>query len=162
MNRQYLRYLVIFLLLIIGSGCFQPAVTGKSAMAERIKEVEAKKPSPYLHQVERQGENLILIATWYTGSGNNWIAIARANPNLEPRRIQIGEHITIPVELLKTRKPMPTDFQLSKTPAKPEKTEAVPPLEASDPPELFGPVDSDSQGSAEGVETKLILETLDD
>jgi len=162
MNRHHIRYLIIFLLLIIGSGCFQPAVTGKSMTAETVKEVEAEKPSSYLHQVQRQGENLILIATWYTGSGNNWKAIARANPNLEPRRIQIGEHITIPAELLRTRQTMPGDFHLAKTPAKPEKTEAAPPLETSEPPELFGPVDSASQGSAQEEETKLILETLDE
>jgi hypothetical protein len=65
------------------------------------------KPRPYVHEVRYSGEILISIAKWYTGSRNNWTAIAKANPHLNPNRIFIGDKILIPENLLKRRDPMP-------------------------------------------------------
>ncbi len=65
------------------------------------------KPRPYVHEVRRPGETLISIAKWYTGSRDNWITIAKANPHLNPDRIFIGDNISIPEHLLKRRDPMP-------------------------------------------------------
>jgi len=64
----------------------------------------------YVHQVKWEGETLSLLAKWYTGSPDNWKAIAKANPALDPNRIGIGNEIRIPADLLTTRNPMPKSF----------------------------------------------------
>jgi len=64
----------------------------------------------YVHQVKWEGETLSIVAKWYTGSLNNWKAIAKVNPALDPNRIVIGSDIRIPADLLITRKPMPKSF----------------------------------------------------
>jgi len=168
MTRNQLRHLATILLLL-GSGCTQLVTTGNSApptatpIQEQIAE-DMENGLSYLHQVQRRGETLILIAKWYTGSGNNWRAIARANPELEPRRIVLGERIRIPDRLLRTRKAMPADYRLSSNGGKPEQTEvqAPPPQKGSGTLDLFEPVDSGEQRDREGQETKMILETLDE
>ena len=72
---------------------------------------EPPKEPPYLvHTVKWPGETLALIAKWYTGDTENWRAIAKANPKLDPRRIRLGSQIQIPSELLKNREPMPREF----------------------------------------------------
>jgi hypothetical protein len=88
-----------------------------------------------VHVVRWQGETLSAIASWYTGSWQTWETLAKANPAIDPNRIEIGDRIRIPQTLLKTRKPMPAEFlrpsQEKKTarpapppepPAKPEPT----------------------------------------
>jgi hypothetical protein len=71
-----------------------------------------KEPAPrfYAHVVRWQNETLSFIADWYTASWQNWEALAKANPEIDPNRIEIGDEIRIPETLLKTRKPMPSDF----------------------------------------------------
>jgi hypothetical protein len=59
------------------------------------------------HQVKWSGETLALIAKWYTGRYGNWRAIARANPDLNPHRIVVGNIIYVPPEIMKTQKPLP-------------------------------------------------------
>jgi hypothetical protein len=59
------------------------------------------------HQVRWRGETLSLIAKWYTGHGGNWKALARANPDLNPNRIVLGNRIHIPPEMMKTKKQLP-------------------------------------------------------
>lgn len=59
------------------------------------------------HRVKWSGETLALIAKWYTGHYENWKAIARANPGLNPNRIAVGNMIYIPPEMIKTKNPLP-------------------------------------------------------
>jgi len=103
------------------------------------------KPRPLVHKVRWPGEMLTYIAKWYTGSINNWRAIAAANPKLKPHWIFIGDEIIIPEELVKTRKPMPRDYipstqeiEILPPPTSQPKDEAV-------DIELFGPVDIDQK-----------------
>jgi hypothetical protein len=96
---------------------------------ELLPAVQPEKPkeSPSLvHTVKWPGETLALIARWYTGDTENWRAIAKANPRLDPRRIRLGSEIQIPSELLKNREPMPRDF-LTGGGAKPKKAPATKP-----------------------------------
>jgi len=104
-------------------------------------------PPPYFdHTVRWPGENLIRIAWWYTGSGNNWKYIAEANPSLEPRRMQIGDSIQIPVGLLKTRVPMPKSYRIPVArKRKPQSAPVASPLLPDEDIELFGPVDSEAR-----------------
>ncbi len=93
------------ILVLIWSGC--------NFLSERIHRsstTSSKKDDSYVHQVKWQGEILSLIATWYTGDMNNWRTIAKSNPDLNPKKIAIGDKIRIPSALLITRKPMPKSY----------------------------------------------------
>jgi len=59
------------------------------------------------HTVRWRGESLSLIARWYTGRLENWKALARANPDLNPNRIMVGNVIYIPQEMMNTKEPLP-------------------------------------------------------
>ena len=61
----------------------------------------------YEHKVQWPGESLSLIAKWYTGQYANWKTLARANPGLDPDRIDIGNIIYIPPESMTTQKALP-------------------------------------------------------
>lgn len=139
----------------------------KSFVAAAIKRQKAReksvakalaraRPAPYYHRVRYSGETLSLIAKWYTGDFENWQALTRANPKLNPNRITAGDRIRIPRKLLHTKKPMPRSFVVgsAKTkkpkppPAAPAKVETTVTAEKqSEPPpddveevlELFGP-----------------------
>jgi hypothetical protein len=94
-------------------------------------------PSPperyYIHRVKWDGETLSIIAGWYTGDIENWKALAKANPELNPSRIYVGDKIRLPERLMKTRKRMPLEYLEGFLP-KPKKVEAPPP-EPQPPPE---------------------------
>jgi hypothetical protein len=60
--------------------------------------------------VRYRGETISIIAAWYTGDGENWKALAQANPQINPTLIFEGNEILIPERLLKTREAMPPKF----------------------------------------------------
>ncbi len=64
-----------------------------------------------LHRIAYEGENLDMIARWYTGSSKTVEEIAKFNnyaPNAKPDK---GEIVRIPLALLKRAKAMPRDFK---------------------------------------------------
>jgi len=87
------------------------AIAGCAYVGDKIDTL--RKPTDYVHTVKWPGESLSIIAKWYTGHFDNWKAIARANPELEPARITIGTEVRIPKDLLETKEPMPQDFVTS-------------------------------------------------
>ena len=95
-----------------------------------------------LHTVRWRGENLYVIAKWYTGDGENWRVLARANPELEPDRIRVGETIRIPEKIMQTKKPLPQDFVRPRNEPHAGHVSSKPPEE---PPRLFGPKPYPSQ-----------------
>jgi hypothetical protein len=136
-------------------------------------EIPTQEPRFYIHKVRWTEETLSHIAKWYTGAVKNWKAIAKVNPELDPKKIDIGDTISIPEDLLTTRKPMPHSFvrptvlkkrtslsSLKKT-SKPlelpklfEPIDSEPPTIKIDSPELFGPVETE-QSSIEPDAAKL-------
>jgi LysM repeat protein len=107
----------------------QPPPVEAKAAPEPLPTAQPERPKepPYLvHTVKWPGETLALIAKWYTGGTENWRAIAKANPRLDPRRIRLGSQIQIPSELLKNREPMPREF-VTGGGAKPKKAPAANP-----------------------------------
>lgn len=74
------------------------------------------KPNYFYHRVRYAGETLSIIAKWYTGDGENWRALSKANPKLNPNRIRVGSKIRIPAKLLNTRKPLPRSYVVLATP----------------------------------------------
>ena len=99
--------------------------------AETVLPPPLPKPEshPYVHEVRYSGETLISIAKWYTGSRDNWITIAKANPYLNPNRIFIGDNILIPENLLKRRDPMPLSFL--NTSSRKKSAQTLPPKQQS-------------------------------
>jgi type IV secretory pathway VirB10-like protein len=74
---------------------------------------KAKVPEgPYfMHTVKWRGESLSTVAAWYTGTVQNWRALAEVNPQLaDPNRIAVGVKIRIPEKMLRTREVMPQGF----------------------------------------------------
>jgi hypothetical protein len=98
-------------------------------------------PTDLQHTVRWPGESLSIIAKWYTGSLDNWKALAEANPDLDPERITMGAKICIPEDMLQTRVPMPQDFVTSMG----EKPDTASPDQETaeeaeqEKPRLFGP-----------------------
>lgn len=98
----------------------------KPAVAPKMKE------SYIHHKVQFPGETIGLIATWYTGSADNWKAIVNHNPGLNPRIIKRGMVILIPGWLAKTDQPMPASFLV-------DRQRKVPPImEGKDPNQASG------------------------
>jgi len=107
--------------------------------------VAPKPPVFYLHKVRWPEETYSHIAKWYTGTVNNWKAIAKANPELDPKKIDIGDTISIPEELLTSRKPMPHSFVSASSVLK-KNTSLSPSKKTSTPsesPKLFEPIESE-------------------
>ena len=147
-----------------------------SMQAESTLSSESPQTQYLRHTIQWPGESLIRISRWYTGSGNNWRLIAKANPSVDHRRIKIGDTILIPEDLLKTHQPMPVDYRVPKSSKKkkalqsPPQPEAVtkapaPPVDLPPAPEkieLFGPIDDEVQATqTEETGTSLSLETID-
>jgi|GEM_PF-2031237 len=59
------------------------------------------------HTITYRGETLAVIAKWYTGTSDNWKEIKKANPNLNPNRMNLGDVILIPERLVTRRSPLP-------------------------------------------------------
>jgi hypothetical protein len=102
---------------------------------------ESKQTAFYVHKVKWPGESLSIISKWYTGNIDQWSAIAKANPALDPKRIHVGMKIRVPRKIMTTTKPMPKEFVASFYPGDTkgsgkEKT-ATPP--ESTEPRLIGP-----------------------
>jgi len=65
---------------------------------------------PLAHRITYPGETLAAIASWYTGSSNNWKQIAQINPDINPHKLRMGKTVLIPAPLLKRTEPLPKDF----------------------------------------------------
>lgn len=119
-------------------------VASPDTSALEIPAPATPEPRFYLHKVRWPEETLSHIAKWYTGSVKNWKAIAKVNPELDPKKIDTGDTISIPEDLLTSRKPMPLSFMHSSvrkkgTPLSSSKKKSTP----SEPPKLFGPIESE-------------------
>ena len=60
-----------------------------------------------IHTIRVTGETLGIIAKWYTGKSENWSAIAKANPQLKPNNLKLGQNVTIPASLVSNRTSLP-------------------------------------------------------
>lgn len=87
-------------LIILTTGC-----------ARRLKHTSpASRSMPFYHVVRHPGETLGVVAIWYTGDVKNWEKIRDANPALNPSRIEIGDSVLIPENLVIKRDELPKDF----------------------------------------------------
>jgi hypothetical protein len=106
-------------------------------------------PGYFAHTVKRPGERLTEIAGWYTGHSKNWQIIARANPDLDPESLRVGNKIYIPSKLLKTRKPIP---QISGDISGHSPAEQIP---SGQSPESEAPAQEPAKSPEEKIEYRL-------
>jgi hypothetical protein len=119
-----------------------PKTMTSPALGATQEQKKPKPPPPFVHRVQWPGESLSIIAKWYTGRLDNWKALSKANPKLNPKRIRIGNEIRIPNSLMVTQDPMPKEFlqefvSEKERPAKPSKKPSFP--EDDKEIELFPP-----------------------
>ena len=99
----------------------------------------------YSHTVREPDEKLTDIAKWYTGKAGNAKLLAKANPDIDPDFLLVGNEIFIPANLLKTLKPLhqrSVQASTSKTVKKsavPQKSDAAAPAPKPKKMQLFGP-----------------------
>lgn len=153
MNTAILKAIVKGLVIPISMwmfiGCIHPHTPSdiKTASIEPIVE-EPSLPAPkvefYMHKVRWSGETLSVIAQWYTGTHKNWEAVAKVNPDLNPKLILVGDDILIPPDLLKTNEPMPREYLYTSSRKKrSQPSSQVEPAIESNEIELFGPQDKE-------------------
>jgi hypothetical protein len=110
------------------------------APSEKVK--PKLKETFYVHTVRYYGETISIIAAWYTGDGENWKALARANPKIDPKSILESNQILIPERLLKTREAMPQKFVnrfYPKSVKGKSRPKSQPAQSQEEEPKLFGP-----------------------
>ena len=91
---------VFFIIALFWMGCASQSSSFTSPeSAQQVKY--------YHHTVTVSGETLGIIAGWYTGDMSNWRTILSHNKGLDVQRIQIGDTVKIPENLLVRRKPLP-------------------------------------------------------
>jgi len=79
--------------------------------ADEGKSDKSHQKTAYLtHTSKWSWETLAYVAEWYTGDSHNWKTLAKINPHVRPQKVAVGSQVLIPVKLLKTRKPLPSNF----------------------------------------------------
>ena len=121
--------------------CIPPKIMKTKAHLPR--KIVAKSIGNYFaHTVRKPDEKLIEIAKWYTGRANNSKRIAKANPDIDPESLLVGDEVFIPSNLLKTRTPMHQkriQISASKPPKKPSASKSSAPVTKKKKMQLFGP-----------------------
>ena len=62
---------------------------GRLAAADSAQHLASAQAPPepkyFIHTVQGAGETFAAMARWYTGRGDNWVPLARANPDIDPK-----------------------------------------------------------------------------
>lgn len=132
--------LITLTLLFAIGGCLSLNKLLKPAPEKKSE--RPREPSYFLHKVRWPGESLSIIAKWYTGRLENWRALTKANPKINPGRMKIGRKVRIPETLMRTREPLPKEFvalHFPKPKKKPKPSRPSPSKKVEEELELFGP-----------------------
>jgi len=65
---------------------------------------------PYRHKVRFKGESIGILAEWYTGDVTNWRRVVEINKNIDPQKIEIGDVILIPRDIIIRKEPLTEEF----------------------------------------------------
>ena len=115
-QRQLISVVKLFFYGILLS-LFVAACTKSTPPPEPMEDLPPPAPEVVEHTVQYPGETLGLISRWYTGKSSNWEAILSMNPGMDPRRINLGNVILIPAELVVKDSPLPQSFVGSVVPS---------------------------------------------
>lgn len=128
--------------IIAGNIIYIPPELLKTKKRLPRKVVAKTLPGYFTHMVTEPEEKLSDIARWYTGDTKNAKALAKANPDIDPEFLLVGNEIFIPVGLLKTRKPFGQKSVRASAPKpanKPAARQADSPASKPKKIQLFGP-----------------------
>ena len=131
--------------IVVGNIIYIPPEMMKTKKSLPRKVISKTLPGYFAHTVTRSGEKFGAIARWYTGKAENRKALAKANPDIDPEFLLVGDEIYIPSSLLKTRKSMGAKSdQISavkpaKKPTATAANAATPPAAKPQKIQLFGP-----------------------
>lgn len=92
--------------IAVGDLIYIPPELMKTQKPLPRKVVSKRLPGYFAHTVKRSDETFSAIIRWYTGNVENRRTIAKANPDIDPEFLLVGDEIYIPSSLLKTRKSM--------------------------------------------------------
>jgi hypothetical protein len=182
-NRALLLLLMVASLMLTGN-CSRPQISSHNESAQpsgapdispemlnRLlrqpppKEQAAPASKTWAHKVRNRRETLFSIAMWYTGSGSNWPRLAEVNPDINPRRIHVGDTVLIPQDLLQTRDPMPAGFpepERKRRKIKEAQPKSTRPPRKTEENTLFGPIENDIQpADPRNTELPVPLESID-
>ncbi len=117
----FLKIMSVFLSVFLINGCSKQNLKVQPTVISE---------QPFYHVIKNEGETISIIAKWYTGDIENFEAILKTNPKLDPLKVTKGDSIKIPAELLIKREEMPKSFvdELSRS-ANPAKTIEDPKIE---------------------------------
>lgn len=121
-----------------------------------VVQVPEIQPEFFHHTISWPGETLMRISAWYTNSLSNWDLILEANPKLNPKLLQLGTVVNIPVDLVKTTTPMPRSFLKTKkeTQSQPDNPDTF--QQKVEEMELFSP--NDISPGTEAVDNMELFE----
>ena len=131
--------------IVVGNIIYIPPEMMKTQKPLPHKVILKTLPGYFAHTVTRSGEKISAIARWYTGNAENRRAIAKANPDIDPELLLVGDEIYIPSSLLKTRTSMVaksdqiSSAQSDKKPTATAANTATPPAAKPKKIQLFGP-----------------------
>lgn len=101
MSRKYLcPFLVPIMFIILNSlsACSFLGFNGSNNSQAYDSKVVTK--VEMFQHVIAPGETLGMISSWYTGKTSNWEEIHLSNPNIDPKKMLVGEVILIPMYLV--------------------------------------------------------------
>jgi hypothetical protein len=131
--------------ILVGNIIYIPPEMMKTKKPLPRKVVSKTLPGYFAHTVTQSDEKISAIARWYTGNAENSKAIAKANPDIDPDFLLVGNEIYIPSSLLKTRTSMVvksdqiSSAQSDKKPTETAANAATPPAAKPKKIQLFGP-----------------------
>jgi hypothetical protein len=131
--------------IAVGNIIYVPPEMMKTQKPLPQKVVAKTLPGYFSHTVTRPDEKFTDIARWYTGDAENHRPIAKANPDIDPEFLLVGNEIYIPSALLKTHRSMYSKSDRTSV-TEPDKKSLEAQITAPTPPasepkkiQLFGP-----------------------
>lgn len=113
-NRAGAIMLIAMMTCLSCSGVGQKIDKWQTAVKEKLDfsadDREKNSDVYFIHTSRYPWETLDYLAEWYTGDPKNREILAEINPDVKPEKVKVGSEIFIPVDLLKTRKPLPINF----------------------------------------------------
>ncbi len=109
--KSLFRYILVEIVCLALLSCIVGCASKEKAKPEYgLNEERFLTPVFHMHTVKYPGETLGIISLWYTKNVNNWKPILVQNPELDEKRIKIGDQIRIPEYLIARKGALTEDF----------------------------------------------------
>ncbi|NCC23706.1 MAG: LysM domain-containing protein [Deltaproteobacteria bacterium] len=109
------------------------------------------------HTIRHQGETLAIISQWYTGDPGHWRTLMNLNGIASPTALRLGQTIVIPMNLVKTSKPLPASFIKEQTRPKAQ-TKTQTKVQKKPKPDMAPASDAQAEPESPLVESEKIAD----